>query len=400
MKVAWLAPYPVPLLQPSLQLARQPTSFHPCSWIVHLSRALAQRSEIELHLVTESPLVHATQTVEQDNIAYHIVKTGIPGASRGWPQWLPFDALTGFQARIRQLCREVRLIKPDLVHAHGTEAAYGRAGMATGLPCLLSMQGIVTEISKTNPSFGFRLIRHWEQQTVRQAQFFVCRTDFDTGFVRSINPAARIFTIHEAMNPVYFTSEWNDPQTNRLLFVGGLSPWKGLPVLLEALSLVRRKQADVCLDVVGSGGPDYTEELRRLCQRLDLTEAVNFLGQRTAEEIVQRQLRAQIFVLPSDNENSPNTLAEAMVIGMPVIATKVGGVPSMVEEGETGVLVPPRDAQLLAERIIWMLGNPAERLRLGRNARAIARERHAKEKVAAETVAAYKKINSLTGGNS
>jgi glycosyltransferase involved in cell wall biosynthesis len=99
-----------------------------------------------------------------------------------------------------------------------------------------------------------------------------------------------------------------------------------------------------------------------------------------------------VFVLPSENENSPNALAEAMVSGMPVIATRVGGIPSMVEDGQTGLLVPWGDPASLAEKMAWLLAHPEERERLGQNACRVARARHAPQTVADETVQAYKEI--------
>jgi glycosyltransferase involved in cell wall biosynthesis len=86
-----------------------------------------------------------------------------------------------------------------------------------------------------------------------------------------------------------------------------------------------------------------------------------------------------------------------MVSGMPVIATNVGGIPSMVTDGETGLLVPPRNSQALAEKIVWLLTHPEERRRLGENARRVARDRHAPEKVATETLKAYREILNSSG---
>lgn len=397
MRVAWLAPYPVQLLEPSVQLARRQEAFHPCSWIVNLSRALAQRQDIELHLLTESTLVPCDQVVESGGIAFHVLKASLPLINRGFPAWFPLDVLSGFRYNVKHQVKEIERIRPDVVHAHGTECAYALAGVASGLPCLVSIQGIITEYYKTNPTFGLLVIRHWEQQVVRKAKYFTCRTNFDTGFVRAFNPHARVFTIHEAMSPVFFKNEWAVSDAPRILYVGSLEKRKGLADLLKAMPYVRNRLPDVYLDVVGGGG-SFLQELRAICSRLGLERSVNFLGQRTAEEIAEHHRQAQLFVLPSENENSPNTLAEAMVSGMPVIATNVGGIHSMVTDGETGLLVPPHNPAKLAEAILQLLEHPAERARLGKNARQIARERHWPDSVAAQTAAAYGEILRLEGG--
>jgi glycosyltransferase involved in cell wall biosynthesis len=391
MRIAWLAPYPVQYLTPTLKLGRHvPVSHsHPCSWIVNLARPLSQRPDVELHLLTESPLVTRSQIVTDQNIVYHVQKCGVPFLHRGFPSFMQLDVWTGFSANIRRFAAELRRIQPDLVHAHGTEGACALAAHHSGFPCLISMQGIVTEVYKTAPCLRFRVVRRYEQETVRRARYFACRTTFDSGFVRSMNPDARIFTIHEAMNPVYFQNEWQVRDTDTLLYVGSLVSYKGLDVLLEALQLVLQKRPKVMLGVIGSGKRSVYIEL---CERLRIAGHVEFLGFQSADQIARHHLESQVFVLPSRNDNSPNALAEAMVSGMPVIATNVGGVSSMVTDGETGLLVSPRDPAKLAEGILQLLENPAERARMGKNAQRVARQRHDPEQVATETLNAYREI--------
>ena len=395
-RVAWLAPYPVPLLASVIKLARMPSFFHPAGWLVNLSKALATSADVDLHVVTESQVVSSAQVARRDGITFHVVKSGIPIVNRGYPPFFPVDLLTGFGSTVRSLLKTVYDVQPHLVHAHGTEAAYALAAVKSRLPCLISVQGVITELFKTNPNFRFRVVRYYEQYAVRKARYFTCRTDFDTGFIRSVNPQARIFTIHEAMNPVYFGNDWRPAASETVLFVGSLEPYKGLPVLLDALALLKQRLPGITLNIVGVASLETNVDLKQLCDRLGIGSNLKFHGFQPAEELARLHLQSQVFVLPSQNENSPNTLAEAMVSGMPVVATKVGGVPSLVEDGQTGLLVPWGDPQALAERIEWLLGHPEERQRLGENARRIARLRHDPQSVAAETIKAYKEILQTT----
>jgi glycosyltransferase involved in cell wall biosynthesis len=347
---------------------------------------------VELHLVTESTRVASSQCVQKGRITFHVVKTGVPFLNRGFPPWLPLDVLSGFRSTVARLLKEVRAIEPDIVHAHGTEAAYALTAVESRLPCLVSIQGIITRLFQTNPCLRYRIVRHYEQTTVHRARYFACRTSFDTGFIRSTNPNARIFTIHEAMNPVYFQNEWRVRDTDRLLYVGSLEAHKGLGVLLKALRLVIQTRPNAMLTVIGRGSPSRYQQL---FERLQVARNVQFLGFRSAEEIAKQHLENQLFVLPSANENSPNTLAEAMVSGLPVIATAVGGIPSMIEHGHNGWLVPPQDPAALAEAILQLLQHPEQRARLGQAARQRARDRHLPEHVAAQTVEAYGEILKL-----
>ncbi len=380
MRVAWLAPYPVETLAPALALVRREIS-HPCSWIVALSEALAKRPDIELHLLTESPWVSKSQTVTRDNITFHVLRAAVPLTNRGWPVWLPWNVLTGYA----ELIGTVRRIAPDIVHAHGVEHVYGPAGIRCRLPCLISIQGVINEYQKVMPQPGGQLAARWERETVRRGSYFTCRTAFDSGFVRSVNPQARVFMIHEAMNPVFFESRWELRDEDSILYIGSLEARKGLDMLLEALARLPAGR----LAVIGGGDPS---PWRVMCERLGIEQRVEFLGFRSAREIAEQHRRAQAFVLPSRIENSPNTLAEAMVSGMPVVATAVGGVPSMVEDGVTGRLVPFGDVTALAETLAALLKQPTERRRLGENARHVARERHAPARVAEATERTYREV--------
>jgi len=318
-----------------------------------------------------------------------VVRDAVPLTNRGWPPWLPWNALTGFSGLSRRFGEELRRIAPDVVHAHGTESAYALSGIRSGLPCLISIQGVVSEYMKITPWLGGGLAAVWERQAVQRNRWFTCRTNFDAGFVHSVNPQAHIFMIHEAMNRVFFEDQWRLSEAPVILFVGSSEKRKGLDVLLRAMAEVRREWPAVRLKVVGGG--DYAPA-RELCQQLRLEEAVEFMGFQTAEGIARCHREAQLFVLPSRIENSPNTLAEAMVSGMPVVAMAVGGVPSLVEDGRNGVLVPVGDPVRLARAVAELLKDFGKRAALGREARAIARQRHWPETVAGQTVQAYREI--------
>ncbi|HUJ71698.1 MAG TPA: glycosyltransferase family 4 protein [Verrucomicrobiae bacterium] len=397
-KVAWLAPYPVPLLAPAVKLARTRPMFHPAGWLVNLSNALAATGDIELHIITESTLVATSQVVQKDGITFHVIRSGMPIVNRGFPPWFPVDVLTGFAPAVGKLLKTLRGIRPDLVHAHGTEGPYALAGVRSRVPCLISIQGVVAELFRTNPNFRYGVVRHYEQLAVRRARYFTCRTDFDKGFVRAQNPQARIFEIHEAMNPAFFRNEWTANPQETIVFVGSFGPHKGFPLLLEALALVKQHRPRFTLLAIGWDTPQSRARLQQTCDRIGIGSNVTFCGFQPAEAIARLHLQGQVFVLPSQNENSPNALMEAMVSGMPVVATRVGGVPSLVDDGRTGLLVPWGDPQALAEKIDWLLARPDERARLGSNARAVARARHAPEKVAADTLAAYKQIINASKG--
>jgi glycogen(starch) synthase len=153
-----------------------------------------------------------------------------------------------------------------------------------------------------------------------------------------------------------------------VLFVGRLSPEKGIGELVEATQGLNL--------VVAGDGP-----LRHL-----VPDALGFVPPAEAQRLLSR---AAVVVLPSHREGLPMVLLEAMAHGRAVVATPVGGIPSLVEDGVTGLLVPTGDARLLREAITRLLGNPALRRKLGRAARAKVQEVAGWDRVTDATLAAY-----------
>jgi len=149
--------------------------------------------------------------------------------------------------------------------------------------------------------------------------------------------------------------------------VGRLVPIKGLPYLLVAISRVAKSSDyDFCLLVVGDG--ELRRDLESQASSLGIERRVRFLGWRFDLERIYADL--DIVVLSSLNEGTPVSLIEAMAAGKAVLATKVGGVPDLIEDGKTGVLVPSKDPEALTEAILRLLKNDALRRRLGEQAKA------------------------------
>ncbi len=170
-------------------------------------------------------------------------------------------------------------------------------------------------------------------------------------------------------------------ESDYALFVGRLVNTKGLPYLIRAM-----EQVDGRLLIVGSG-PERAR-LERMVQALSLKGKVEFLGR--VDEDRKHQLLSQclVFIMPSTFESYGIAAAEAMTYGKPVIASKIGGLPEVVDNG--GILVPPKDPQALAEAMNKLLSDTKERRSLGRTAKQRS-ERYSWEKVAAEMEKIYEK---------
>ncbi len=174
-----------------------------------------------------------------------------------------------------------------------------------------------------------------------------------------------------------------------LLFVGRLRIRKGVEVLLRALALVGRP---VPLWIAGEG--EHREALEACARRFDLATQVRFLGRCDAGQIRWLLDRATALVVPSIYEGMPLVVLEAMSAGAPVIASRVSGIPEVVEDGVSGWLVPPEDPEALASVLIAATADPDERRRRGEAGRERLRTRYAPAAVAALWEAAAEKLRT------
>lgn len=173
--------------------------------------------------------------------------------------------------------------------------------------------------------------------------------------------------VHCGVWPDRYAATQARPQSGpvQLLFVGRVAPVKGLRVLLEALGAARAQGADLHLTIVGDG--EDRAHLEQLAAPLGA--AVHFAGYQSQQGVADAMAAADIFVLPSFAEGVPVVLMEAMASGKPVISSLVAGIPELVEDGVSGYLVPPGDAETLAARIIELAADPDRRAAMGQAGR-------------------------------
>lgn len=171
-----------------------------------------------------------------------------------------------------------------------------------------------------------------------------------------------------------------------VLFVGALVYLKGVQRLLEAMAEVRRQQPQARLVIIGQG--DYQDELELQAESLGLTEEVEFVAPMSQTALRDYMRRCRLLVLPSLSEGLGRVLIEAMACGRPVIGTRVGGIPDLIQDGVNGYLVPPDAVAPLADRIAYLLTHPEEAVEMGARGRAFVTETFSTE----EYVVGYRRV--------
>lgn len=326
---------------------------------------------------------------------------------------------------LRAYCELISEWKPDLVHFHGTESAYGllTARRMVECPALISLQGLMgpysewyryfgksslLEIAKMHRWLEIPAMRgHWitfrnsgkiaqrEREIIAGNRFFLGRTAWDRAYVRALNPSALYFHGGELLREPFWKERWSleRARRHRVIFTNaGGYPRKGTELFLEAVKMLRQDYPDVQVAIAGgiSRRSGYGRYVRR--RIAELGNAAIELGQLNAEEMVREMIGAHVFVSPSYIDNSPNAVCEAQLLGMPVVSTYTGGVPSLIEEGRTGLFVPTGDAPMLAARVREVFENDDLAQTLGNQAHEAAAGRHDPESVVCEILAAYEHV--------
>jgi glycosyltransferase involved in cell wall biosynthesis len=192
-------------------------------------------------------------------------------------------------------------------------------------------------------------------------------------------PAERITVIPNGLDAERFTAERDAHPIRRGIIVANLRREKGHDVLIDAARAVLTRYPDAHFDVVGDG--IEREALLARAAARGVSHAFAFLGH--SDDVGERLGAADFFVLPSRSEAFPNAVLEAMASGLPVVASKVGGIAEAVDDGRTGLLVAPGDPDALARSIVRLMSEPDLASRLGRAARADVRERYSFDRMVA-----------------
>jgi len=277
------------------------------------------------------------------------------------------------------LWRLLRSERPAIVHTHTS-----KAGVVGRLAAWMARVPVVIHTPHGHIFYGYygpflsTLVCFAEWLLARLTDRIVTLTDrgAQEHVQYKIAGAEKFATIHSGIDLAHFRSVRVDPAVKRKELglppdgpivgtVGRLVPIKGLEWLLKAAPRILAEFPEACFVIIGDG--PMLGELRELTSQLGIGLQVVFGGAR--EDVPECLAAFDLFVLPSLNEGMGRVLLEAMAVGCPVVATRVGGIPDIVADGTTGLLVPPRNDRALAEAILTLLRDRARRVTYGEAAR-------------------------------
>ncbi len=351
----------------------------------------------------------------------------------------------------KQLADIINEAEPEVIHCFGTEFPHTLAAIkacSTPEKIVVGLQGICTAIAESymanipesvqnsvtfrdfikrdsikqqQRKYAIRGLR--EQEVISRAVNVIGRTEFDRGYAYKYNRGLTYYSMNETLRTCFYQGKWSEESSKpHTIFISQADyPLKGFHYLLIAAGRLVKKYPDIEIRAAGNSLVEYAalkdkmkisaygKYLRRLIRDEGLEGRVHFTGMLSAEQMKEEYLNCGVFVCCSANENSPNSLGEAMLLGVPCVAALVGGIPDMFTAGVDGAGFKGFDADLrpdmtaydgglynvseaLEKAVCEIWENPSKKHTFCKNARIHAKTTHNREANYAKMVEIYSNI--------
>jgi glycosyltransferase involved in cell wall biosynthesis len=357
----------------------------------YLAQSLANHPDVELHVISLKHGIERAERIEFPGYICHVLPTARFGTA---------TLFAGDQIALNKLLSTLR---PDVVHSQGG-GHHGVLAMRSRYPRVVTIHGIMTREAAFLP--GWR--RRWRTRMhgwlgdyycIRHGRDTILISPYVADHYRAVIDGRQ----HLIPNPVddRFFAVTRRETPGRVLFAGRLYQLKGVKDLFRAAALtLKAGHSDMHLVLAGAlSDRRYIDELRALSGELGLSARIDFRGVITTDALLDELARAACLVLPSYQETAPMVIQEAMAAGVPVIASKICGIPYQIEHGETGLLVPPGDIPAIADALSALLSSPARRTQFSDAARKRAEAEYRAARVADRTLAVYREAIAADDGS-
>ena len=324
-----------------------------------------------------------------------------------------------YRENVDAFVRIVEEFKPDIIHIQGTENPFGLISKhIRNIPIVISIQGNLSAYSSRYfsgmkmpgwftqikagypyPQMDYALWKkrvRVEKEILSDANYILGRTHWDRRICRILAPRATYFHLEELMREKFYLAKWQQPQNSSPVFFTTSSGafYKGLETLIDAARLLTSVHFNFTWKVAGLSENDSVVKLIK-----DLTSAepfnqihIELLGKLSEDDLISQMKAADIYVQVSHIENSPNSLCEAMLLGMPIIASFAGGTSSLIDDGKNGVLVQDGDPYVLAGALMELTNNKEKARQMGTEAMNISHQRHNAQQITSTLVNTYSEI--------
>jgi glycosyltransferase involved in cell wall biosynthesis len=393
-----------------------------CGWISSLLDKIILRDDVEIALAFFSDNVNTLTVHEEGKYTQFVIPNYINGFEKVRRNITFTDHL--YEKRENILLELLDQYKPDIIHVFGTECPFGLIAAKTKIPVVVHIQGILSPyVRKWFPTGynNFQMLRHtsffkaiklsgyWadfirqkklakrEVDIFKVTRYFSGRTDWDRRIVGLMSQNSQYYHCEEMLRPSFYNQQWRiHEKSNKIRLISIINPnmYKGIETILEtAKHLKTFSNYQITWTVAGVTKDSPLVKIFSGKTKISANEVnVEFTGPTQEATLVKRMLESDIFIHPSHIDNSPNSLCEAMVLGMPIISSNVGGIQSLLTDKVEGLLVQDGETYGLAGAILELINNPSRSVAYGQAARQRAVVRHNPNEIVNKQLFIYQDI--------
>lgn len=392
-------------------------------WMISLEDEVKKHNDIKLHVAYFSETEN--ESFEFDGVTYHPMLFSKSNNPLARILDRRYSILTIDRKMLPLMLKVVEKVSPDLIHIHGTEERFGLIqDYVKNIPVVFSIQGLLAPISeKFYSGFPNKDVYRFESLKdklrfvsyrnefksfvdrgkrecgyLKKAQYVFGRTSWDEYITGLLNHQRKYYVVDEIMRAPFYNKQWRKENFSKAPFKivstisGGI--YKGYETVLRSAALLKQ-YSDIDFEWIVAGYDNESKWVKIAEQYTKIkTDDVNvkLLGRIDAEQLSCLLADSDIYVHVSHIENSPNSVCEAMLIGMPIIASFAGGTASLLTTKNDGLLVQDGDPYVYAGAIVYLLKHFDYAKQLGLSARAKAMERHNPERIGNQLLDAYYKV--------
>lgn len=420
MKLLWINNIAIPQIAKAAGVPSVPVG----GWMVKLADELSERDGINLKIMFPYAVELDGKAGKIDFSSFQIN-----------PRKVKINHLGGQEQRIRKVIEEYQ---PDVVHIFGTEYehSYVTVKVCEELGILdkvaVSIQGLVSiyskhyyaylepkiiygrtlrDIYKGNVADGKRMLQksgEFEVETLKTVHHIIGRTEWDKACTGLINPKAVYHFNNEMLREAFYENRWNleTCEKHSIFMSQATLPLKGIHTALEALKILKIFYPDVKIYIAGKSYQAksrwklsyYEKYILKYIEKNDLKKQVEFVGFLDENNMCRQYLKAHVFVSASSIENSPNSVCEAMMLGVPVVSSMAGGVDSLITQEENGFYFQADAPYMLAHYIKKIFEDDSLANMISERARETAQKRHNVEEIIRGLMEIYQSIAGKLGG--
>lgn len=421
MKVLWLCNIPLPFI--SRNIGENPSYFG--GWLSGVANGIKEEENINL-IISFPTNKKGMVNGNVDGVEYY----GFPNNRKKLDKYDDKQEIY-----LKHIISEVN---PDIVHIFGTEYPHSLAMINAceklGIldKVVINIQGLVSVISNHyNSNLPNKIVNRYtlrdiiknnninkqkkefykrgkfEVEAIKKCKHVIGRTDWDKACTTQINPNIKYHFCNETLRDSFYKNTWNINKCKKhSIFISQCTyPIKGVHFMLEAMPEILKKYPDAHIYTTGKNPlklntfidkikiTSYQKYIGELIEKYNLQNNVTFLGSLNEEEMCNQFLKSHVFVSPSVIENSPNSVGEAMILGVPTVSSDVGGVKNMLVHDKEGFVYQHDAPYMLAHYVCEIFKNDELALKFSENAKVHANITHDREKNLNDMIGIYKGVN-------